>query len=99
MVLIEELPQKMTRLVTHKVREVIYPLGDMVDPITGKKVVVGKYRDEIDAVSKVYGKNESAFDYDKAPPRGWQEDKKDYTHRETYIKYHEFKDEDQPYAV
>ena len=44
MVLIQQLPQKLTRLITHKVLEVVYPCGDVTDPITGKKVVVSKYR-------------------------------------------------------
>lgn len=89
----------MTRLITHKVKEVIYPLGDVVDPLTNKKVVAGKYRDQIEAVNQVFGKAESAFDYDSAPARGWQEDKKDFTHVETYVKYHEYEDDDQPYSV
>lgn len=38
-VLIEELPEKLTLLITHKVNKVVYPLGDITDPITGKKVV------------------------------------------------------------
>lgn len=98
-VLIEQLPQKMSRLITHKVKEIIYPMGDITDPITGKKVIWTKYRDEIEAVNDVYGKLPSAFDYDSAPQRGWQEDKKDFTHVETYVKYHVFDDDDQPYAV
>jgi small subunit ribosomal protein S17 len=44
MVLIQHLPQKLTRLITHKVLEVVYPCGDVTDPITGKKVVVSRYR-------------------------------------------------------
>lgn len=98
-VLIEQLPKKISRLITHQVKEVVYPLGDVTDPLTGKKVVVGKYRDQIEQVTEVYGKKETAFDYKKAPRRGWQEDKKDYTHRESYIKYHEFENDDQPYSV
>ena len=97
-VLIEQLPKKMTRLITHAVKKVVYPLGDITDPMTGKKVVSGKYRDHIEAVNKVYGKKEGAFKYEEAPPRGWQEDKKDFTHAETYIKYHE-SEKDDPYAV
>lgn len=95
--LIELLPKKMTRLVTHTIKEIIYPLGDITDPLTGKKVVAGKYREQVDAVNEVYGKLPSAFDYKNAPDRGWQEDKKDFTHRQTYIKYHEY--DDQPNAV
>jgi small subunit ribosomal protein S17 len=44
MVLIQRLPEKLTRLITHKVLDVVYPCGDITDPITGKNVVVGKYR-------------------------------------------------------
>jgi ribosomal protein S17 len=44
MVLIQRLPKKLTRLITHEVLDVVYPCGDVTDPITGKKVVVGKYR-------------------------------------------------------
>lgn len=97
-VLIEQLPKKMTRLITHKVKEVIYPMGDMTCPLTGKKIVASRYRDNIHEVNKIYGVRPGAFDYDKAPPRGWQEDKKDFTHHETYIKYHDDGTE-QPYAV
>lgn len=67
----------------------MYPLGDVTDPITGKKVVVGSFRDHIENVSKAYGEKKTAFKYEKAPKRGWQENKKDFTHVETYIKYHE----------
>jgi hypothetical protein len=44
MVLIQQLPEKLTRLITHKVLEVVYTCGDITDPITGRKVVVSKYR-------------------------------------------------------
>ncbi|CAG9765872.1 unnamed protein product [Ceutorhynchus assimilis] len=97
-VLIEQLPQKLTRLITHKVKEVIYPLGDTTCPITGKKVVASKYRDHIEQVNKIYGERQNVFKYDEAPPRGWQEDKKDFSHVETYPKYHEDGSE-QPYSV
>lgn len=89
LVLIEKLPEKLTRLITHQVKEVIYPMGDITDPLTGKKVIVGMYRDDLDVIEKAYGKMPKAFKYDKAPKRGWQEDKKDFTHLETYIKYHD----------
>lgn len=73
-------------------------MGDMTCPLTGKKIVASRYRDNIHEVNKIYGVRPGAFDYDKAPPRGWQEDKKDFTHHETYIKYHDDGTE-QPYAV
>ncbi|XP_050305966.1 28S ribosomal protein S17, mitochondrial [Anthonomus grandis grandis] len=97
-VLIEQLAKKLTKLITHEVKEVVYPLGDLTCPLTGKKIIAGKFRDDIEAINKVYGERSGRFDYDKAPPRGWQEDKKDFTHVETYIKYHDDGTE-QPYAV
>ncbi|XP_018333124.1 28S ribosomal protein S17, mitochondrial [Agrilus planipennis] len=97
-VLVELLAEKLTPLITHKVKEVVYRLGDITDPLTGKKVVVDKFRHQIDAIDDVFGPSPSKFNYDKAPERGWLEDKKDFTHVETYIKYHET-GEEQPYAV
>ncbi|XP_046751538.1 28S ribosomal protein S17, mitochondrial [Diprion similis] len=98
-VLIKELPNKLTRLITHEILEIVYPLGDVTDPLTGKKVVVSKYRDDMKAEDKLFGRTDSAFDYDKAPPRGSQEDKRDFSHKETYTKYHEDPNDPQPYAV
>ncbi|XP_050513730.1 28S ribosomal protein S17, mitochondrial [Diabrotica virgifera virgifera] len=97
-VIVELLPERLTRLITHRVKEVLYPYGDITDPVTNKKVVAGKYRDHIEDINKVYGEKKSSFNYKNAPSRGWQEDKKDFTHLETYIKYHE-SGEDDPKAV
>lgn len=97
--MIQQLPEKMTRLITHKVLDIIHPLGDITDPLTGKKCVVGKYRDDIEKVNEIYGKLPSAFSYKDAPKRGWQKDKKDFTYQKTYNKYHEFEDDPQPYAM
>lgn len=97
-VLIKELPQRLTRLITHSIEEIVYPLGDVTDPITGKKVTVGKYREDIEEANCLFGKSIEAFDYDKAPPRGRLEGTKDFSHKETYIKYHE-DGKDQPFAV
>lgn len=46
-VLIEQLPEKLTKIITHRVKEVVYPYGDVTDPITGKKCIVSKYRYDI----------------------------------------------------
>jgi len=97
-VLVKELPQKLTRQITHSVERVVFNYGDVVDPITGKNVVVGKYREQIDAANETFGKSDSAFDYDKAPPRGRLEGTRDFTHQETYIKWQE-DGKDQPFAV
>ncbi len=122
--------------------QIVYTFGDITDPITGKKVVVGKYRyvifiylftlcflflhniltfmfsDEIEARNELFGKNSSGFDYSRylifflqhvgfllhlytiyrAPDRGWQTGKRDFSDQETYKKYHMF-DHDEPYAV
>ena len=73
-------------------------MGDITDPLTGKKVVVSKYREDVEFTMELYGKSDKAFSYDKAPPRGRLEGTKDYTHGETYIKYHD-DGKDQPFAV
>ncbi|XP_012277662.1 28S ribosomal protein S17, mitochondrial [Orussus abietinus] len=98
-VLIQSLPQKLTRLITHKVVEVVYPLGDVTDPITNKKVVRQFDRDSIKKYRDLHGENPTAFDYEKAPPRGHLEDKRDFTHQESYVKYHEDPNDPQPYAI
>lgn len=91
------MPQKLTTLITHKIVEIVHPLGDVTDPLTGKKCVVGRYRDQIEEDNKLYGKNSKGFDYEKAPPRGRMEGKRDFSHGEIYIKYHEDGTE-QPFA-
>ncbi|KAG7201699.1 hypothetical protein KM043_004427 [Ampulex compressa] len=98
-VLIQSLPEKLSRLISHKVVEVVYPLGDVTDPITGKKVIAGKYRDEIDKINDAYGKHDQAFNYEDAPPRGRLEGTQDITDKKTYPKYYEDPDDPQPYAV
>ncbi|CAG9795607.1 unnamed protein product [Diatraea saccharalis] len=97
-VLIESLPQKLTKLITHQIKEVVYPFGDITDPVTGKKVAKERYREDIEKEAEIYGKLDSTFDYSKAPPRGWQEGKKDFTSKPTYTKYHVF-DKNDPYAI
>lgn len=96
-VLIKELPQKMTCLITHAIEEIVYPLGDITDPMTNKKCVVGKYREQIEEANEIFGKLPTAFDYEKAPPRGRMEGKRDFSNNYTYIKYHDDGTE-QPYA-
>lgn len=97
-VLIKELPQKLTKLITHELKEIVTPLGDVTDPLTGRKCVVSKYRDQIEEATQMYGKSKNAFDYEKAPPRGSQEGKKDFSHGPIYMKYHDDGSE-QPFGV
>ena len=78
--------------------EIVYQLGDVTDPITGKKCVVGKYRDQINEANELFGKSANAFDYEKAPARGSLEGTQDFSHGETYIKYHD-DGTDQKFAV
>ena len=84
--------------VTHNVIEKIYSLGDVKDPITGKMVVGEHYRDHIERTGKLYGEvedtNNEKFNYSRAPRRGWQEGKRDFTARKTYKKWHVFKKDD-----
>ncbi|CAO1338990.1 unnamed protein product [Diamesa serratosioi] len=97
-VLIKELPQKLTNLITHSIEEIVFLLGDVQDPVTGKKVIVGKYRDQIKEANKYYGSSPNNFDYNESAKRGNLEGKNDFSHGETYIKYHE-DGTDQKFAV
>ncbi|XP_076029402.1 mitochondrial ribosomal protein S17 [Oratosquilla oratoria] len=90
-VLIKALPNKLTRQITHELVKIVHPYGDITDPITGKKCVVGNFRENVKLRNEMFGKNEEGgFDYEKAPDRGWQEGKKDFTHKIGYQKWHEF---------
>lgn len=105
-VLIKELPQKLTNLITHSIevsfnqiielflsvvlfQEIVFLLGDVKDPVTNKQVIVGKYRDQIVDANKYYGNSPNEFDYNKSTKRGKMEGKNDFSHGETYIKYHD----------
>lgn len=95
-VLIRQLPEKKTTLITHSVEKIIYKLGDVIDPITNKPVVSDQYRDVIEEKNRLYGKVDTAFDYKKAPPRGRLEGTRDFTDKPTYTKFYEGCDD--PYA-
>jgi len=87
--------KKKPRAVTFEILEVIYHLGEVVDPLTQKPVVAEKYVDQIEREGQLYGKYPQAtFDYKKAPPRGGQEGVRDFTGRRTYKKWHTFKKND-----
>ncbi|XP_076245043.1 mitochondrial ribosomal protein S17 [Calliopsis andreniformis] len=99
-VLIQNLPEKLTRVITHKVVDVIYPLGDITDPITGKKVVAGKYREHISKDVELLGELESTFKYSEAPPRGKTRGVRDFSDKEIYVKYNDHPDvEPDPHSV
>ena len=84
--------------ITHDIIDVIQRLGDVIDPATGEPVVADRYRSEIERTSKLYGESKSDFVYAKAPKRGSQKDKRDFSYRRTYKKWHQFKNDD-PYAI
>merc|ERR1712037_553743 len=83
---------------THEILEVIYELGDVIEPTSQQPVVGDRYRSEIAKTAQLYGKSNSDFDYKRAPKRGTQKDKRDFTHRKTYKKWHNFPVKD-PYAI
>lgn len=89
----------MTRDITHKVLQVVYPMGDVRDPISGELCVASEYRYDMERRDQLWGKNPDAFDYDQAPPRGWQEGKKDWSHKEGYKRWHDFPDREQHEAT
>ena len=79
--------------------EVIYRLGEVVDPLTQKPVIGEKYVDQLEKEAEMYGKHrlpegQEGFSYKKAPSRGRQEGKRDFTARKTYQKWHNFKKND-----
>lgn len=57
------------------------------------------YRDDIELMEEVHGPSKSRFEYKKQLPRGTQEDKRDYSHREPFVKYHDDPNDPQPHAI
>ncbi|KAI9576526.1 hypothetical protein GQX74_009583 [Glossina fuscipes] len=59
---------------THKVEKIVYSLDDITDLITGKKVVVGKHRDDIEEANcwafrryeGFYGREEMIIEYNSS---------------------------------
>ncbi|KAF2368057.1 Ribosomal protein S17/S11 [Trinorchestia longiramus] len=92
-ILIRKLRQPLSVEKHHEIVKVVYPLGDITDPLTGKKCVLGKYRSNVKLVDELYGRAPDApegFDYNKAPDRGWQQGRKDWSHKEGYQRWHDF---------
>ena len=83
---------------THEILEVIYNLGDVIEPTSQQPVVGDRYRSEIAKTAQLCRKSNSDFDYKRAPTRGTQKDKRDFTHRKIYKKWHNFPVKD-PYAI
>lgn len=47
-VLIKKLDEPLTRKITHEIMNIIHPIGDITDPISGKKVMAGQYREHME---------------------------------------------------
>jgi len=74
----------------HELLKVVYQLGDVRDPVTGLSTIGTQYRHHVDLEAKLAGKDGGVtFDYESAPPRGWQQGKKDWSHREPEVKWHD----------
>ena len=54
-VLIRKLPQPLSLQVKHQLIKVVYPNGEMVDPVTGRKCIGTDFVDDIDYDSKLFG--------------------------------------------
>lgn len=91
-VLIRRMEKPLTLQINYEIEKIVYKLGDITDPITGRKCVNARYRDEEKQIHDIYGYayDNTPFDYDKAPDRGWQEGRKDFSHNDPYQKFHEF---------
>lgn len=81
--------------VTHSLKDILYKLGDVQDPVTKDSVVSDRYRWQMERTAQLYGKSGCEFDYEKAPKRGWQKGKRDFTDRRTYKKWHKFGKDDE----
>ncbi|XP_043221868.1 28S ribosomal protein S17, mitochondrial-like [Amphibalanus amphitrite] len=89
-VLIEQMPDDALGKVKFQLLKTVYRYGDNRDPITGKLVMGTEYREHVDLEAQLAGKDGGVtFDYESAPPRGWQEGKKDWSHREPEVKWHD----------
>ncbi|CAG0890437.1 unnamed protein product [Cyprideis torosa] len=88
-VLIEELKELKSKRITHRLKEVVFPCGDITDPVTGEKVMGDKYRYFLERERQLIGPAPGAsggFDYATAPPRGQGTDK-DKSMKDVYIRY------------
>ena len=66
---------------THEILEVIYKLGDVIEPTSQQPVVGDRCHSEIAKTAQLYGKSNSDFDYKRAPKRGTQKDKRLYAQK------------------
>lgn len=53
MVLIRQLPSRLTVDITHAVEKVVYQLGEVMDPLTGKPVSAMRYKEHLDEIRAI----------------------------------------------
>ena len=97
--MLSRLEKPLQKNVIHRVQHVVQKLGDVQDLVSGKPVWQEEYRDAMAAVEAMYGANPERFDYAKAPDRGWQRGRRDFTDRVTYYRWHAFQSHEDGYGV
>lgn len=53
----------------------------------------------MEEINALYGKEDSVFDYSKAPKRGKVEGTRDFTHKKMYLKYYDDPNDPQPDTI
>ena len=71
---------------THEILEVIYKLGDVIEPTSQQPVVGDRYHSEIAKTAQLYGKSNSDLII-KELRRGAHKKTRDFTNRKTYKKW------------
>lgn len=97
-VIIQRLEQQAKKEITHEVKELVFKLGDIRDPISGELVVAKEYRKQMDEIAELYGATHKNFDYAAQPERGRLEGTRDFTDKPVYRKWHIF-EKDDPYGI
>ncbi|GAB6030520.1 37S ribosomal protein S17 mitochondrial [Chamberlinius hualienensis] len=59
LIIIKKRETPLTRKITHDVVKVVYPFGDITDPVTGKKVVAGKFRETMHDIDRTFMNEDS----------------------------------------
>lgn len=66
--------------VLHRVSKVVYGCGEIVDPVSGERVLGGEYGGEVEELSEIIGSTEEQrFTHKTAPPRGSTDKDHSYT--------------------
>ncbi|XP_054714368.1 28S ribosomal protein S17, mitochondrial-like [Uloborus diversus] len=55
-VIIKEYPESPEKKVTHTVEKVVYKLGHLIDPVTGKRTSGTEYIEDIQRLSELFGR-------------------------------------------